>query len=411
LALHPTKCIWTPTQRLEALGLIVDTVKGTFELPPRRSSKIVALAKQLLGDATRSARHVKKRTLSTFAGCAQSAKLAVPYAQFHLQHVYDVISSASSWASTVRVRLSHAALKELRWWADLGSPQAACSKPLQAPPPDLQLWTDASNTGWGAALQLAPHNPSPPPPKLAKGFWSPSQQEHHITLKETMALTNAVRAFLPFLAGRSVLAHVDASVVVASLVDLTSHSPVIRSELQHLHHLLVLHDIQISAQYIAGRLNVVADALSRAANGEDWRLHPRFLQLASRLWSVSFTVDRFATALNAHCTKWNSEYYEPGSAGVDAFQQPLADWQREFNWMNPPWSLLPRLAGFLAANPAAHGVVAAPFWPAQPWYSALKSRAQAFYIIPKQPGMFASGLRGSQVYAPAPPWDVVLFRV
>ena len=41
-----SKCIWQPTPRMEVLGPIVDSNKGTFELPDRRRKAIMATASQ-----------------------------------------------------------------------------------------------------------------------------------------------------------------------------------------------------------------------------------------------------------------------------------------------------------------------------------------------------------------------------
>jgi hypothetical protein len=61
--------------------------------------------------------------------------------------------------------------------------------------------------------------------------------------------------------------------------------------------------------------------------------------------SKTFTIDRFATAANSLCDKFNSFYYEIRTHGIDAFSQD--DYLLYYNFFNPPFSVLGRLVKFL----------------------------------------------------------------
>ena len=67
-------------------------------------------------------------------------------------------------------------------------------------------------------------------------------------------------------------------------------------------------------------------------------------QLLDERWGPH-TIDRFATANNAHCRRYNSRWRDPTSEGVDAMAR---NWRAhphtgalERNWVNPPWDELP----------------------------------------------------------------------
>ena len=73
------------------------------------------------------------------------------------------------------------------------------------------------------------------------------------------------------------------------------------------------------------------------------------------------TVDRFATAANRVCPRFNSYFTEPGCEGTDAFAQH--NWNDELNFVNPPLSQIGRVVCFLREQfPHARVLFLAPSW-------------------------------------------------
>jgi hypothetical protein len=68
---------------------------------------------------------------------------------------------------------------------------------------------------------------------------------------------------------REVLLHEDNTAVVATLSKRTTRSPVMRSELRRLWHLLDVNDIRIRPKYIRSAANIWADSLSRELDRDD----------------------------------------------------------------------------------------------------------------------------------------------
>ena len=92
-------------------------------------------------------------------------------------------------------------------------------------------------------------------------------------------------------------------------------------------------------------------------------------------------MDRFATASNALLRKYNSYFHEIETAGVDAFAQK--DWEREFNYCNPPFSILGRLTNFLIdIVPLAPCLLVAPYWSGSPWFARLLAFADHAFLLP-----------------------------
>jgi len=133
---------------------------------------------------------VPPRRLAAFAGLAQSSYLAVPLGRFMLRALHDDLATRRGWRSRDGVRLGRQSLADLGWWAELrGSKHVG--RAIWRPAETRLLHTDASDLGWGAAVDLAQrHAP-------AHGFWSPDELPFHITWKELVAVRKGVEFFLP----------------------------------------------------------------------------------------------------------------------------------------------------------------------------------------------------------------------
>ena len=67
--------------------------------------------------------------------------------------------------------------------------------------------------------------------------------------------------------------------------------------------------------------NVVPDWLSREdSDWNDWILSDFVFRKLVQIWGLP-EIDRFAEMSNAKCLKWNTKFYEPGSAGINALAQ------------------------------------------------------------------------------------------
>lgn len=197
--------------------------------------------------------------------------------------------------------------------------------------------------------------------------------------------------------------------VVGILKQLTSRSTLLMRELRKLYTLIDFHDISLRPVYIRSEDNSYADALSRMPLQEDWKLNPAWFRWCDLRWGPH-TTDRFASFNNRQVLRYNSEFLDPQSAGVDAFAQALADWLQHNNWANPPWSLLAQLVHFLQVTGAACTVVA-PFWRGAPWFRELMSITREFVVLDPAPNLFLPGHLGSVLHLGNPHWRVVLCRV
>ncbi|XP_016324529.1 uncharacterized protein LOC107674898 [Sinocyclocheilus anshuiensis] len=154
------------------------------------------------------------------------------------------------------------------------------------------IFTDASNTGWGALCDGRP----------AFGAWSSEETKLHINCLEMLAVWQALQSFLPHLEGCHVLVRSDNMTVVSYI---NRHgdfsSPRLFRMAKSLLEWAHCHLRSLKAAHIPGKLNQGADMLSRSnvPSGE-WMLHP---QTVRRIWEIfgKAEVDLFASEDNSHC--------------------------------------------------------------------------------------------------------------
>ena len=395
-----------PVQRLEHLGMVVDSARGVFQVTPKRVKKLRMAAKDLICRATRDRRLVPKKMLGSFAGLGQSVELAVPACRFYLRAAYDSMGTNPSWSG--KVRLNAQALRDLQWWADFDTKKEH-ARAIWRSPDTATLHCDASlerglKGGWGGVLNYT---------TPARGFFRPHQLQMHITHLELLAVRLTVETFLDDLRGRRVKLFEDNQAVMYIINKLSTKSPAIMTELRRLWLLLDTNDIRLRAEYIRSAENVFADALSREEDDEDWQLHPRLFEDYEDRWGPH-TIDRFASANNTHCTRFNSRWLDPKTEAVDALARP---WRvhpvtgaLERSWLNPPWSELPDVIQKLREEGAAATVVA-PCWASASWFPDLMEMSTEVDVLPPESDMFLLGKRGSHAPLDKPGWSVVVCRV
>ena len=95
------------------------------------------------------------------------------------------------------------------------SPYKEYSYIIQHPPIDVKLYSDASTTGWGAALGE----------QSTGGHWSPAEAELHINALELKAALFALQSFKHHLNGKHVEFMIDNTTAVCIINNMgTSHS-------------------------------------------------------------------------------------------------------------------------------------------------------------------------------------------
>ena len=153
--------------------------------------------------------------------------------------------------------------QDLSWWLDRDRLMLGVS--LEQVSPQLELWSDASDVGWGAHLDE----------QVASGLWAPEDVKLSINARELLAIERALKCFAPLFAGSSVAVFADNSTAVSYLRNQgRTRSSFLNSIAQRILRWAEDLSVVISPQFIMGKHNVLADALSRPNQilGSEWTL-------------------------------------------------------------------------------------------------------------------------------------------
>ena len=171
----------------------------------------------------------------------------------------------------------------------------------------IQLFTDASDEGWGAHLEQS----------STQGLWSPQEKGLHINVLELKAVFLALRHFKDQCQDQTVLVATDNSTVVAYINKQGgTHSAEMCALLWRImtwcHH----SHITLKARHIPGCLNVMADLLSRSnqVQSTEWSLHPQVFEQISQKWFTPH-VDLFATRSEPQTSTVRFSYPRPEGLG------------------------------------------------------------------------------------------------
>ena len=203
--IHPDKSITLPTQRLEFLGMVVDTTLMQLQAPGEKIRKIRQEARSLLRQHTSM---ITARKVSRIVGKMSAMSQAIPPAPLFYRSLQGSLSKAldSSQGDYEAIcRLTEEAKEELQWWAT--HLEHWNGKSLLVHEPQLVIESDASLRGWGASLQGTQVQTGGP--------WSLRERQHHINCLEILAASLAIKTFARNQTDTSILILIDNTTAVS----------------------------------------------------------------------------------------------------------------------------------------------------------------------------------------------------
>ena len=270
--------------------------------------------------------------------------------QWHLKNNWRVPESLEKVIPVPKSLHPH-----LRWW--LEESNVLLGQPLHPLKHALQIFTDASNEGWGAHLD----------DHTARGTWSLPESKLHINHLELKAVFLALKEFQTLVCNKTVLIATDNTTVVAYInKEGGMKSGSLCALLWRILSWCTRQQVTLRARHIPGRLNVIADKLSRLGQTiqTEWSLHPAVFQAVCARWHQP-QVDLFATRFNNKLPQFVSLVPDPQAWAVDALS---LSWEDLDPYAFPPAAILGKVVEKLQDYPCNRIILIAPGWPNMPWF-------------------------------------------
>ena len=221
------------------------------------------------------------------------------------------------------------------------------------------FWSDASNLGWGATVA----------DQFVSGVWLEGEVSLSINHRELLAVERGLRALCACLEGRVVAVFSDNTTTVAYLRRQEGTlSPALNSVAQRILQWAEQLNIILMPQFVPGRNNVVADALSHPNQVLDleWMLHQDVFSWLRQCWPV--TIDLFASSLSHRCFVYFPPVSNTMAVGTDAM---LQSWDSLQAYAFPPFAMISQVLAKVRFSQCLELTLIAPFWPQRPWFPEL----------------------------------------
>ncbi|XP_032904474.1 uncharacterized protein LOC116990664 [Amblyraja radiata] len=351
--IHPAKSKLIPSRIIDYLGFTIDSTNMLVTLPRGKRLELMEACSNLVDEQQSSIRRV-----ASVIGKLVAAFSGVQFGPLHYQNLQCAKEQALKTHAghfDRLMRLPVEAITELQWWITNVS---RCSSKILVNQPSVVLQTDVSALGWG----VTDTNSS------CGGRWNVHEalilQVHGINYLELLGAVYGLKAYCSTMHDLHVQLQFDNTTAVAYVNHMGGIKSVSCDKLVNLiWHWCIARNIWISAIYLPGRYNMVADTRSRKFNDTEWMLNPRiFLNVIA--WYGLPDIDLFASRLNHQLPKYVSWEPDPGAVAVDAFS---LHWGGMFFYAFPPFCLISRCLIKIEQD-SASGILVVPDWPTQPWF-------------------------------------------
>ena len=347
------KSVLTPTQSLEFLGFILDSQRMIITLTPKRVTKILDICVKLLSTYVH-----KIRFVSSAIGMFIAALQGVKFGKLH----YRNLERDKYWALhrhngnlDRNMTLSHQAQSDIRWWHQHVSTSFNFVHP---PAVSITIYSDASLEGWGATDTH----------KTVGGRWTPEDMPQHINVLALQAAKLALKALASQYHDLHILLRVENTTSVSYINKMGgTHSHICNVAARSIWDWAIERNIWLSAAFIPGCQNVVADFHSRSfKDNTEWSLNYQFFHKLVACFHTP-DIDLFASQMNAKLPKYVPWKPDPDAFSIDAFSLP---WGSLDFYVFPPFSVIPRVLHKIQQDRAT-GLVILPQWTTQSWFPTM----------------------------------------
>ena len=185
------------------------------------------------------------------------------------------------------------------------------------------------------------------------------------THRELIAIDYSLKAFGPILCNSRVKWFTESQSPVR-IVEVGSMQFSLPTLAISIFEFCIRNNIELSVQWIPRSLNQKADSVSKFMDIDDWQITSEFFALLEQYWGPH-TIDCFANFYNTKIERFFSRFWNPGTAGVDAFFQ---SWQNENCLLVPPVTLVCETLKHMDGDSTV-GTLVIPDWPSSAFWLLL----------------------------------------
>lgn len=347
------KSSFVPSHECKFLGNVIDSIKLEIRLP---NDKVERIKNEIL--KFKSVKRCKIREFAQFLGLLASACQAIEYGWLYTKDFerckYLNLKKDENYDNFMTI--PETLLPIFDWW--LQAIHSSCK--IKTDEYALEIFTDASTTGWGAACGT----------DTASGPWSELEQSMHINYLEILAAFLGIKTFAKKRYNCQILLRVDNTTAISYINRMGGvQYPHLTDITQQLWKWCEARKIIIHADYISSKDNSVADAESRKSHPDiEWEISERAFNKITNYFGIP-EIDLFASRTNYKCDTYVSWHRDPDAYKINAFTM---SWEKLFFYAFPPISIILKTLRKII-NDRATGIVVVPQWPAQAWYPLFNS--------------------------------------
>ncbi|KAA6380346.1 MAG: putative Transposon Ty3-I Gag-Pol polyprotein [Streblomastix strix] len=397
------KCQLIPKQEIDFLRWTWNMTEMNIFMTKDRRHQLIDQVKQFIKNTQRH-KIIKIKETAALIGRLNFLRTQFREASLYLMLMYSAKTRAvktQGWTGMMVSPLE--ALKELYWWIKKIAENK--KQQIQDQIPQAIVVTDASPQGWGATLELDSGEVL-----VAQVAWLSYQIHWTSNRKELQAIHLGIIAFARVckeLQITNLLIRSDNSKAVFDLRRLRATDTLAQAvkeiylTCQHL-------NIKIITQHVPGKMNMIADALSRLCRSGDYHLHPSYLDQIRMIWNIKPTLDLLASSTTKLLPRYvTANIRDQQAQWIDAFSNT---WTNEILLVHPPIPILSRVISYLN-NETTLAIVIAPWWPGQPWFTSLMNQSSRYLILGQSSQCLIKGLSMENPKSFLPPGKIAAFLV
>ena len=319
------KSIPIPQKKLEFLGMMIDSETMMMSLPERKVTQVTEKCTQLLKNQSCTIQE-----LAELIGTLSSTMMAILPAPLQYRHLQMLktkeLMKSQTYSSSLQ--LTTQCKQELRWW--LLHLKHVNGRTIISSHPDLVIETDACLQGWGATTGS----------RTVRGHWTEAERIEPINALEMRAVWLALQAFTKQEKYNHVHIRTD-NVTTVSYINKKggTKSDRLVTIAKDLWNFCLKEEMIITAEYLPGRNNTVADALSREnPDSSDWKLEETIFHMIDQSLGPC-KIDLFASRTNRQMQTFISWGTDPEAVGSDALK---ISWKKQLGYAFPPFCLIGR---------------------------------------------------------------------